>query len=153
MNICIKGVSRNLTKTEIKDILHWMIVELRLDRYKNPIFIEVDVIKNLFKKTGAMGFGTWEDTNYRPREFSIDMDAGLTKKHSIRTLIHEMIHISQFAKGKMQDLLLNNSLKKWCKEVINQDELDYEQHPWEQEAYRLEDYYYKLYKNKKRRKR
>jgi hypothetical protein len=64
-----------------------------------------------------------------------------------------MIHISQFAKGKMQDLLLNNSLKKWCKEVINQDELDYEQHPWEQEAYRLEDYYYKLYKNKKRRKR
>jgi hypothetical protein len=151
MNVNITGISKNLTKTEIRAIIRWMAAELRIDKYKNPVHIDINFIKNLKKRTGFFGVVSWEDTNYRPREFSMEVDANLSKYRMKTTLIHEMIHVKQFCTGKMQDFLKNYNLKKWCKEIIDTNQIEYENHPWEVEAYKLEEVYYKKWidKNKK----
>lgn len=50
----------------------------------------------------------------------------------MQTLAHEMVHARQFLRGE----LTNNGAWKW--KGRNADGYDYENQPWEKEAYRLE---------------
>jgi hypothetical protein len=157
MKICISGASERIDKKNVRSVLKWLEKELRLDRFKTPISVKVKFIKNLYKNTGCYGQIIWEDTNYRPRKFSIDIDPKSYVSKITKTLIHEMIHVSQFASGKMQDSLrVFNQRRwstKWNKKFIDMDKVDYDDHPWEIEAYALEPIYYEKWKVYKRKNR
>lgn len=147
MEILISGRPTKITKKETREILNWIDRELRVDRFKTPILINLKFIKNLKYKNGYRGSAIWDDDNHRPREFTIEVDSELSKSMSTKVLIHEMVHVRQYAEGKLKDLLRYFSLKRWGKRIINEDKIAYKQLPWEREAYRLEKKYYKIWRD------
>ena len=54
----------------------------------------------------------WEDNNIRPREFNIELDAGIRGDNLVSTIIHEMVHVWQYARGRLVDTKFVNK-KKW----------------------------------------
>lgn len=148
MDIKISGRPTKITKKETREILRWMARELCVDRYKTPLFINLKFVKNLKKKNGYRGSAIWDDDNHRPREFTVEIDSELTRSMSTKVLMHEMVHVRQYAQGKLKDLLRYFSLKRWGKRIIDEDKIAYRQLPWEKEAYRLEKKYYKIYNKK-----
>jgi hypothetical protein len=80
--------------------------------------------------------------NKRPKEFLIRVNKSLTIRDFIATIMHEMVHVKQWARREMWDLPSVNALtRSWKGSKINISEVDYWSHPWEIEAYDLQ---YKL---------
>lgn len=92
----------------------------------------------------------WEDDSHRPREFTITIDGRLGLKSMLIALAHEMVHVKQFAKSEMVDMIKANHTR-WngkmygnAKVYIYRDE-NYWSMPWEREARALEhELYVKL---------
>ena len=74
-----------------------------------------------------------------PREFLIRIDRNLSITDFICTLIHEMIHVKQWAKGEMRDLWRYRATRSWKGDRIDMIKVKYRDHPWEKEAYKLQD--------------
>jgi hypothetical protein len=148
--VSIKGTPRYLSKREVRHVINWMARSLKLDRYNTPLYIDVVYTKNLLKRTDYGGFCIWQDSNHRPRDFFIEADASRSKIATIQTLIHEMIHVWQFATGRMKDLVWEDGydLKRWKDQRIESEDVDYWDLPWEQEAYAYERRYWMDYKRK-----
>ena len=94
------------------------------------IFINIHAERGLAKK-GIYGDVLQEDD----REFTIRIDPHLPPEQFIVTLLHEMVHVYQYATGKMK--------YKWIHEVIFEKEkykwdMDYDSRPWEIEAHAKE---------------
>lgn len=151
MEVNITGRPRNITKKETREVLEWIARELRVNHYKTPLSININFKKDLKKKTGYKGSAIWDDDNHRPKQFTVEIDAGISYRLSVTTLIHEMVHVKQYAKGQLKDLLRNFSLKRWGTKLIDEEKIAYKQLPWEKEAYRLEKIYYKNWKAYKRK--
>lgn len=149
--VSIKGTPRYLPKREVRRVINWMAKNLKLDRYKQPLYIRVVYTKGLLKRTDYGGTCIWEDTNHRPREFCIEADDARSADATIQTLIHEMIHVWQFATGRMKDLVWTHSVdvKRWKKDEVDAKDIDYWDQPWEQEAYAYERRYWIDYNKKK----
>jgi hypothetical protein len=94
--------------------------------------IEVE-IKNI--PGSAIGYCDMQETN---REFIIEVQKGLTLKELVTTVVHEMIHIKQYARKEM-----DAAGKQWKKCSIVEGTSYYDL-PWEKEAYRLQDKYAQL---------
>ena len=60
----------------------------------------------------------------------------LCKSEIIRALAHECVHIKQYVKG---ELVEKETEFFWKGELYLYDQENYEQMPWEEEAYRLEN--------------
>jgi hypothetical protein len=150
MDIRVSGIPWYIDREEARDLIKWMGRELRIDRYKDPIFIDLRFRYGFEKTEKCQAEVLYEDTNYRPRMFTISVDQQLGRLKMMRSLIHEMVHVKQFASGKMFDLMRKYGHRKWCNKVINVRKIKYRELPWEKEAYELEKVYYKSYNNKKR---
>jgi hypothetical protein len=110
----------------------------RMDKY---ISIEIKLTKGMKKKEGAYGFCHIIDDNLnKPREFCIELDASV--KHSfvqiVTWLAHEMVHLKQFVRKELWDY--ETGQVQWKKRKYST--VEYEDQPWEKEAYRLEDELY-----------
>ena len=74
------------------------------------------------------------------REFRIDIQEGLTPRNYIRTLMHELVHVKQYAKKEMVHYERNHSVLNWKRQMkINVDKIDYWDLPWEIEAHGREE--------------
>jgi len=83
-----------------------------------------------FEKIDAYGYCMEEDTN---REFTLSIRKGMSVKDLISTLVHEMIHVKQYARNELRNV---NGKTMWKKK--DHSNTSYEDAPWEKEAYRLE---------------
>lgn len=92
--------------------------------------------------TGDCG---WEDDNLRPREFMIRLDAGMGRRKTLISLAHEMVHLKQYAKGEMRDMM-RCGRTKWLNEHIDTEAIDYWDLPWEIEAHGREVGLYERFK-------
>ena len=88
-----------------------------------------------FKHIEGINYGDciWEDDDYRPRLFTMDIhwDKDPTKRDYgkvLKTVCHEMVHVSQYAKGR---LALNGKMEYKTQE-------EYENIWYEKEAYEME---------------
>lgn len=153
MDVKISGKPKNITKKETRALLNWVARELCVDRYKTPIFIKLKFIKNLMKSRRYRGSAIWDDNNHRPREFTVEVDANLTKKLSTETILHEMVHVKQYAKGELKDLMRYFSLKRWGSRLVDESKIAYDRLPWEKEAYKLEEVLFQKWKEYKSKKR
>jgi hypothetical protein len=85
------------------------------------------------------GLCSWIDEPYRPREFTIQvLSQGIHE--TLSTLAHEMVHIKQYAKGELRDLMSKDDMVVWrgVRKTITNDEEAYTSQPWEEEAFELE---------------
>lgn len=114
-----------------KDVLRWFIGE-----YLPRHHLDITVAHRGMKREGNFGLCTsWSD--YRPREFLIEIHSGLDKPTYITTLLHELWHVYQHVKGDLQD---KRSHRLW--KGIDHSNTDYDDQPWEVEAHRMEKVLY-----------
>ena len=109
----------------------WSIEKLGLKRMTS---LNIDV--NLKKlKDGEFGYCDIQDNN---RNFTIEVNKNVSIKDFVSTIIHEMVHVKQFARNEM-----NAYDMRWKSKNIPES-TDYMDLPWEKEAYRLEEKFVKL---------
>jgi hypothetical protein len=75
-----------------------------------------------------------EDERRYPRKFRIALKPVRNKEELFMTLAHELVHVKQFACGELR-FLESTGKTKWKGKHVNDEELDYYDHPWEIEAY------------------
>ena len=73
------------------------------------------------------------DCDYRPRDFEIELHAGMNPDLYIETLLHELWHLYQHVQGSLRD---KHGKRFW--RGVAHSKTDYDDQPWEKEAYKLE---------------
>ena len=93
-------------------------------------------------KIEEQGYCSVEEYNSRnqPREFLIEIHPGIGARNILSTLAHEMVHARQFLR---RHLVQKRDGKLYWKGVQSDNE------EWEDEAYVLEERYYKEYVNER----
>ena len=97
--------------------------------------IVVNLKKNYLKKYGYFGDCMADDPSNRPKWFTINVDANQKRCVLLNTLAHELVHMKQWAKGEMYEYSSKPGHVRFHKEIINTDDVDYWDHPWEIEAH------------------
>ena len=111
-------------------VIHWTAKQLGINRLRT-LYIQTV----LTKIKNADGYCSMEDD--RKRTFTIEANKTLKLRQLIMTLIHEMVHVKQFARNEMTDYLVNGRYR-WKSKTIPQN-TPYDKMPWEREALRLQE--------------
>jgi len=91
--------------------------------------ITIECISDLKKTEGIWGDCTWEDTNHSPRAFTIRLDSSVSYKNMIDTLAHEVVHVKQYVRGELVDLVREPQAVKWRGKIVKWSNTSDE--PWE----------------------
>ena len=145
INVSIIGSTKKV-REELESAFFFYMKKL-LPRTRN-IEVEIDLIRNLSGKEGLCGDCTWNDNNHRPRDFTIRIDSSLDLDDIHDTLAHEMIHVKQYAKGELVDLVRSPTSCKWMGKVIDWTKLE-DKEPWEIETYERSHKLYEEWKSYK----
>jgi hypothetical protein len=97
-------------------------------RIYNNIYIEIEFTDDI-KDLGSASVDGYNSAK-KAREFLIEINNKISGKSVLQTLAHEMIHIKQYIYDE-----INEDLNKWKHEIIDSDNMDYYDYPWEIEAY------------------
>jgi hypothetical protein len=105
--------------------------ELLSPKMLENICVQIKFSKNL----DAMGYASVEEYNNsgKPREFQIEIHAGISAYDMLKTLAHEMVHVKQYVYGET-----NESQTRWKGNRVDSDTIDYWVQPWEVEAHGME---------------
>ena len=117
----------NLAMNFFRDRLFRDRVRLALNTY-----VSVEVKRDI----GADGWCWVEDDDLRPREFTIQLEKTLDEMTLLRTLAHEMVHVWQYASGRLR--LYQDGRHRFEGRVYSSN-TKYLERPWEGEAYELEE--------------
>lgn len=108
----------------------------------NKLFSNIQCNIEISKPVGLFGSCTWEDTNIRPREFTIEIHKEMDEKNFIMTICHEAVHLKQYARCELRELYRGGHRLMWYdRDCTN---IPYIKLPWEMEATALEK---SLYRN------
>ena len=117
-------------------------VDRVMPRMKKSLSIRVIGDANLIIKQSMFGFCDYIDVESRyPRDFEITVDTQTTVENFVSTIMHEMVHVKQWARGEMRDL--STDKRRWKNSKIVISDTDYEDHPWEIEAFEMENELFK----------
>lgn len=120
------------SKNRCEDVVQWFIGKY-FPRHK----IDLTVHHRGLKREFVHGWANIEDTDYRPRCFLIEMQSHLDRPMYTKTLLHELWHVHQWIRGDLRE----RGLKRLWK-GIDHTETDYEDQPWEIEAFQKEKILY-----------
>jgi hypothetical protein len=144
MRIYISGKSENVNNKELryasKYFLNLLNVSERLKK-KLKIFISFDPEEEC---ASVMSI----DDHHRPREFSLCLNPKMSKRKTLQSLAHEIVHVKQYARGELKHLL-RRSEAKWLDTYIPEDTFYFER-PWEIEAFGRELGLYLQYNHHKK---
>jgi hypothetical protein len=115
-------------KKQCLDLISWF-----LEKYLPKHKLDVNVYHRGLIREGGYGFCVVEDCDYRPRSFLIEIHNRLSLEDYLQTIIHEMWHVYQHVRGDLRD---KGALRFW--KGIDYTEVDYENLPWEMEAFKME---------------
>lgn len=120
-------------KREYAESICNFVAEKFMPRIKDKILINLEFVSGLKTRENIYGDCIWEDEDYRPREFTIRVDAGMDMQMTLKTIAHEMVHVKQYAKDEMKQLFSVNKTR-FKGEYIPAG-TDYWDLPWEVEAH------------------
>jgi hypothetical protein len=141
MYLRVVGKPKKLPLRTCKDAVKFYTRKLLSRRLYDIVELELKFDADLI---GTQDFGYCEVVDEevdKPREFIIGVSPNIGKLTMLRALAHEAVHLKQFAKGEMKDMMRTNSIR-WLGEHYDPESIDYFSHPWEREArgYELELY-------------
>lgn len=119
----------------VQSIAEWCAVKLMGKRLSDAVDVEIELRRDM---GDCLGNATWEDDNNRPREFTMEVNSSpdLRLRKILETVAHEMVHVKQYAKGEMKDLISRPAnIRKWQGKEIDTNTISYWDLPWEIEAY------------------
>lgn len=120
----------------VRDMCTYLGVKLLGKRMAGNLTLWVH-IKNLDE--GYQGCVIWEDSNIRPREFTMELDRRMSDEELMLTVAHEMVHIKQDVRGEKReryDRTTGMQQTFWFDE--DHTKTPYRKQPWEKEAYKLQ---------------
>lgn len=124
MLIHVKGSTKDKRALAEKTVA-WSIKKLGLNRMSS---LSIDVILRKMKKD-EYGYCNIIESN---RSFIIDVNKNVSLKDFVSTIIHEMVHVKQFARNEMSAYGM-----RWKTKTVSEN-TKYVDLPWEKEAYKLE---------------
>ena len=129
MIIDFYGHAKKAIKDDAEAAL-WFAKDELMPRHRK-LLITVHFIKDLRKKEGVHGDVLDEDD----REYLMRIDSSQARVELISTILHEMVHVYQYATRKMTQpcgdrIIYEKKAYPW--------NMEYEQKPWEIEAHALE---------------
>lgn len=129
MNIAIEGQIKN--KTLVRFYVEKLIKELGLGRFRKPVI----TVRFVTHAEGAMGLCDGKKGEYA--EIVIARKCPITERklgfiEMMQTLAHEMVHARQFIRGQLKNT------GGWAWKGRKADGFEYDNQPWEKEAFRLE---------------
>jgi hypothetical protein len=99
-----------------------------------------------FNHFGEIEIVDWNSKG-EPREFVCYIHRNLDSAEKIKTLAHEITHLKQYLYKE-----LNEQMTLWKGQRVSEDDyVNYDDRPWEQEAYNMENKLYELFSNTKQR--
>ena len=113
------------TKLLTEQVVHYAIQQL-MPRMKT---LSVDVIYE--ENIPSLGYCLSIDS----REFEITLRKGMSYKDLVTTLLHEMVHVKQYAR---KELIQKNVGEYRWKGVAISKNISYANLPWEKDAYKME---------------
>jgi hypothetical protein len=123
------------SKNRCEDIVTWFISK-HLPRHK----IEITVNHRGMLRDGVFGWVGVTDCDWRPRAFEIEMHNRMDVDHYTRTLLHELWHVYQHVMGVLKD---KHGKRYW--RGIDHSLTDYDDQPWEQQAFMMEEVLFEEY--------
>lgn len=102
-------------------------------KLSNSINLDIEFSRTLYKEDGILGEIDYDDSNYRPREFTITVDCTVSKRRIMETIAHEMVHLKQYVKGELLELAKCGSVR-WQNQLVD-SKINYWDLPWEVEAH------------------
>lgn len=125
----------NYSKRRCQNIVDWFI-QKHLPKHK----LEIVVNHRGMLRDGVYGWVGVTDCNWRPRAFEIEMHNHMDPEHYTRTLLHELWHVYQHVMGALKD---KHGKRYW--RGIDHSQTDYEDQPWEQQAFQMEEVLFEEY--------
>lgn len=136
MEVKLVGVSDPLSRNKLRDFAQWLGDKLIGGKLVDNIKLNIIIKKFQGPDAHFHGFAEWEDSNVRPREFNILMNANMEEELLLETLAHEMVHVKQDARGERKERYKGGHRLFW--KGKDHTKTPYSKQPWEREAYRLE---------------
>jgi hypothetical protein len=124
-----------LVLEHFKDFGNYILDKFFNKNLRKKLDITVTFKKNLYKDENIWGCCIWEDTHYRPKVFSIDIDPDQKLHVLMDCFAHEMVHVKQWAKGEYYQTIKNNKIYVFNKAKIDTNKVKYWDQPWEIEAH------------------
>lgn len=136
MNKVVVEGGNKKQRAEVEAVVNWMISELMPRHRTLDIYV---TLRDTLNKDGVLGW-CLPETN---REFDLDIhkkvsDYDKGKEDFVKTIIHEMVHVWQYATGTLKQ----TSGRKLFWKKKDYSDAPYEDQPWELEAHNMEDELY-----------
>lgn len=143
MQLSIRGKNEILSKKEVRKITY-TFGELLLGQKLFP-----NISLTIFY-TNNLNYLEWgycnplDDERKYHREFEFVLNPSICRKNQIKTIAHELVHMQQFARGKLKHH--SNLNFTWMGKVLNPNRYKYQNIPWEKDAIQEEIKLYEWYK-------
>ena len=129
MLVTVTGTNKKISDLT-ESLVNYCAKKLNL---KDSISIDVEFSKTLYKEDGILGEVDFDDSNHRPKEFTITVDSTGSKRRIMETIAHEMVHVKQYSKGELVDLSRSGETR-WQNKMVSNN-TNYWDLPWEIEAH------------------
>jgi hypothetical protein len=114
----------------VDSAIHWYIKKY-LPKVRN---LDIDVqIKKIDRDTNGLC------AQISDREFDIELNSKISKAELVAVTMHEMIHVKQYIRNEICEMPTGSV--RWKSRVMNPNNIDYWDHPWEKEAHKYDEAY------------
>lgn len=139
MKISVHRVSNRENRELLRDATHFFLTELIPARITKDLTVAVTVKSHLGNKWACC-------SSFTPRKFEIEIQPHKwVPSRLLKTLGHECVHIKQYATGEMKEI--EHGVTMWKRRKFNENEISYENQPWEIEASSNEWLLWQLWKD------
>ena len=123
-------------KALIHDAVNFAARKLMSSRLCNSLEITISFDPKLMLNSGSLAECEWVDSHHRGKEYEITLDKYQSPFLLILSIMHEMVHVKQFAKGELVQSMKDGRKHKWQKnQWIDDTKMGYYDLPWEIEAH------------------
>lgn len=135
MEIQVTGHRSTRFKGLVERAVEFYCSRLMSKRMLNSLSIDVTFKKKLDDDEDFEAFCDYTGKDGGTRFFELEIKKGLSVRDTLTYLAHECVHVKQFATGEMKDGTVYAVTTRWKGKEINEQKIDYWDHPWEIEAY------------------
>ena len=133
MLIKVYGSKSPRLKALIRDAVEYAGQKLMSKRVLDTIELSIKMKDGLDENVAEV---EWLEDNVKPRTFEICIDRSQSEMLQVICVMHEMVHVKQYAIGELIQSLKDCKKNKWKKtEWIDDSKVTYYDLPWEIEAH------------------
>lgn len=133
MLIKVYGSKSKRLKAIVRDAVEYAGQKLLSKKIRENLEINVKLKDGLQENVAEV---EWLDDNVRPRMFEMAIDRTQSEMLQVICIMHEMVHVRQYATGDLVQSMKDSKNNKWKKtEWVDDTKVPYYELPWEIEAH------------------